>query len=126
MRRCESPAQVLPRRTTEDVELHGKAIPSERKIEVVWAAASRDEGGFTGPGLAGRPQTRHFHPQPCRPFRADGMRARGHSGESPPVALSGVGLDRVREETHCRRGAFLDREVLEVNEGEREGGKSAG
>lgn len=46
MLRYESPAQVLPRRTTEEVEIHGVTIPAEQEIKLVWAAANRDEREF--------------------------------------------------------------------------------
>ncbi|MBW2270154.1 MAG: cytochrome P450 [Deltaproteobacteria bacterium] len=49
MLRYESPAQVLPRRTTEEIELHGKTIPAEQEIKLVWAAANRDEREFPDP-----------------------------------------------------------------------------
>jgi cytochrome P450 len=46
MLRFESPAQVLPRRTTEEVEIHGVTIPAEQEIQLVWAAANRDDREF--------------------------------------------------------------------------------
>jgi len=46
MLRFESPAQVLPRRTTEEVEIHGVTIPAEQEIKLVWAAANRDDREF--------------------------------------------------------------------------------
>lgn len=49
MLRYESPAQVLPRRTTEEVEIHGVTIPAEQEIKLVWAAANRDEREFPDP-----------------------------------------------------------------------------
>jgi len=49
MLRYESPAQALPRRTTEQVELYGQTIPAEQEIKLVWAAANRDEREFPDP-----------------------------------------------------------------------------
>jgi cytochrome P450 len=49
MLRCESPAQVLPRRTTREVEIHGVAIPAESSVKLVWAAANRDDREFEDP-----------------------------------------------------------------------------
>lgn len=49
MLRYESPAQVLPRRTTEEVEIHGVTLPAEQEIKLVWAAANRDEREFPDP-----------------------------------------------------------------------------
>jgi cytochrome P450 len=49
MLRYESPAQVLPRRTTEEVEIHGVRIPAEQEIKLIWAAANRDEREFPDP-----------------------------------------------------------------------------
>lgn len=49
MLRYEPPAQVLPRRTTEDVEIHGVTVPAEQEIKLVWAAANRDEQEFRDP-----------------------------------------------------------------------------
>lgn len=49
MLRYESPAQVLPRRTTEAVTLHGVTIPAEQEVKLIWAAANRDEREFSDP-----------------------------------------------------------------------------
>lgn len=49
MLRYECPAQVLPRRTTEEVEIHGVTIPAKHEIKLVWAAANRDEREFPDP-----------------------------------------------------------------------------
>lgn len=49
MLRFESPAQVLPRRTLEEVEIHGVKIPAEQEIKLIWAAANRDDREFLEP-----------------------------------------------------------------------------
>lgn len=49
MLRYESPAQVLPRRTTRTVEIHGESIPADQEIRLIWAAANRDEREFPDP-----------------------------------------------------------------------------
>jgi len=49
MLRYESPAQVLPRRTTEPVEIHGVTVPAGQEIKLIWAAANRDEREFADP-----------------------------------------------------------------------------
>lgn len=49
MLRYESPAQVLPRRTTEEVKIHDVVIPAEQEIKLVWAAANRDDREFQDP-----------------------------------------------------------------------------
>jgi len=49
MLRYESPAQVLPRRTTEPVEIHGVTIPAGQEIKLIWAAANRDDREFPDP-----------------------------------------------------------------------------
>ena len=49
MLRFEAPAQVLPRRTTREVEIHGETIPADQEIKLVWAAANRDEREFPDP-----------------------------------------------------------------------------
>jgi cytochrome P450 len=60
--RAESPTQVLFRRTTVDVELHGSTIPAENRVLLVLGAANRDPRAFDRPdeivpALAG---TRHL------------------------------------------------------------------
>jgi cytochrome P450 len=47
--RLESPAQVLPRTTTRDVELHGTVIPSGSRVMLVWGSANHDEREFPDP-----------------------------------------------------------------------------
>jgi len=49
MLRFEPPAQALPRRTTGEVTLHGRIIPSGVRLLLVWAAANRDEREFDDP-----------------------------------------------------------------------------
>ena len=44
--RLTSPVQGLARTTTEDVTLHGKTIPSERKVLLLYGAANRDPREF--------------------------------------------------------------------------------
>lgn len=60
--RLESPAQVLPRTATCDVELHGTVIPSGSRVMLVWGAANHDEREFTDPERFDihRPITRHL------------------------------------------------------------------
>jgi len=62
MLRLESPAQVLPRRTTEAVEIHGIEVPAEQEIKFVWAAANRDDREFAEPDRfdVGREIRRHL------------------------------------------------------------------
>ena len=43
MLRYEPPAQALPRRARRDLELHGKTIPVDARVLLVWAAANLDE-----------------------------------------------------------------------------------
>jgi cytochrome P450 len=47
--RLESPAQVLPRTTTRDVELHGKVIPAGSRVMLIWGSANHDEREFPDP-----------------------------------------------------------------------------
>ncbi len=49
MLRLEPPAQVLFRRTTREVELHGVTIPAGAAVNLVWAAANLDEREFDDP-----------------------------------------------------------------------------
>ncbi len=44
--RFESPTQLLPRRTTRDVELHDTVIAAGTRVLLVWGAANRDEREF--------------------------------------------------------------------------------
>ena len=44
--RLESPTQVLPRRATRDVILHGTQIAAGTRVLLVWGAANRDEREF--------------------------------------------------------------------------------
>jgi cytochrome P450 len=47
--RLESPTQVLPRRTTHDVELHGTNVAAGTRVLLLWGAANRDEREFVDP-----------------------------------------------------------------------------
>ena len=47
--RLESPVQLLLRRTTRDVTLHGVTIPAQGQVRLLWGAANRDEREFPGP-----------------------------------------------------------------------------
>lgn len=49
MVRLESPTQVLPRRATRDVELHGVTIPEGSRVLLCWGAANLDEREFADP-----------------------------------------------------------------------------
>jgi len=49
MLRYESPAQALPRRTRVALELHGRRIPVDSRVLLVWGAANRDEREFPDP-----------------------------------------------------------------------------
>jgi cytochrome P450 len=47
--RLESPALVLPRTTTCDVELHGTVIPAGSRVMLIWGSANHDERVFPDP-----------------------------------------------------------------------------
>jgi len=49
LNRMESPAQVLPRTTTRDVEMHGTTIPADSRVMLIWGAANHDDREFTNP-----------------------------------------------------------------------------
>ena len=49
MLRIEAPTQVLPRRTTREIELHGVRIPAESRVLVCYGAANHDERVFDDP-----------------------------------------------------------------------------
>jgi len=49
MLRYEPPAQALPRRTRKALELHGRRIPPDERVLLVWAAANLDEREFDDP-----------------------------------------------------------------------------
>ena len=49
MLRYESPAQALPRRARVDFELHGRRIPADARVLLVFGAANRDEREFEEP-----------------------------------------------------------------------------
>ena len=49
MLRFEPPAQALPRQTRKPFSLHGKTIPSDERVLLVWAAANLDEREFEDP-----------------------------------------------------------------------------
>ena len=62
MLRFEPPAQALPRQTKQDYTLHGRTIPANQRVLLVWAAANLDEREFSEPERfdALRPVTRHL------------------------------------------------------------------
>ena len=62
MNRIESPTQVLPRTTTEDVTLHGTTIPAGSRVMLIWGSANHDEREFPEPERfdVGRRITRHL------------------------------------------------------------------
>lgn len=47
--RYEPPAQALPRRTRKPLTLHGRTIPVDQRVLLVWAAANLDEREFEDP-----------------------------------------------------------------------------
>lgn len=47
--RFEPPAQALPRRTRKPFTLHGRTVPEDERVLLVWAAANRDEREFEAP-----------------------------------------------------------------------------
>ncbi len=47
--RYEPPAQALPRQTRKPLELHGRCIPTDQRVLLVWAAANLDEREFADP-----------------------------------------------------------------------------
>jgi cytochrome P450 len=49
LNRIESPAQVLPRTATRDVELHGTTIPAGSRVMLIWGAANHDDREFADP-----------------------------------------------------------------------------
>jgi len=49
MFRLEPPVQGLPRRLTDDLELHGTVIPSGSEISLVFAAANHDPSHYSNP-----------------------------------------------------------------------------
>src|SRR5688572_23065454 len=49
LNRLESPAQVLPRTTTRDVEMHGTTIPADSRVMLIWGAANHDDREFNDP-----------------------------------------------------------------------------
>jgi cytochrome P450 len=49
MLRYEPPAQALPRRSRQAFELHGRTIPADERVLLVWAAANLDEREFDDP-----------------------------------------------------------------------------
>jgi cytochrome P450 len=49
MFRMEPPVQGLPRRLTDDLELHGKVIPSGSEISLLFAAANHDPDHYPNP-----------------------------------------------------------------------------
>ena len=50
MLRYEAPAQALPRRARRPFELHGRVIPEDARVLLVWGAANHDEREFGDPG----------------------------------------------------------------------------
>jgi cytochrome P450 len=57
--RLASPVQGLARTTTVPVELHGRTIPADRKVLLLYASANRDPREF-GPGADDCDVTRHI------------------------------------------------------------------
>ena len=49
MLRYEPPAHALPRRARRDLLLHGRTIPQDARVLLVWAAANLDEREFDEP-----------------------------------------------------------------------------
>jgi cytochrome P450 family 130 len=47
--RVESPTQVLPRTTTEDVTLHDVMIPAGSRVMLIWGSANHDDREFPEP-----------------------------------------------------------------------------
>lgn len=47
--RYEPPAQALPRQTRKPMTLHGRTIPVDQRVLLVWAAANLDEREFEDP-----------------------------------------------------------------------------
>jgi cytochrome P450 len=47
--RHASPTYSLPRRTTRAVELHGKLIPADAQVHLLWSSANLDEREFEDP-----------------------------------------------------------------------------
>ena len=60
--RVESPTQLLPRRATRDVELHGTVIAAGTRVLLVWGAANRDEREFEDAErfIVDRSESRHL------------------------------------------------------------------
>ena len=60
--RLESPTQVLPRRTTGEIVVHGTRIPAGIRVLLVWGAANRDEREFVDADRFDlrRKETRHL------------------------------------------------------------------
>jgi cytochrome P450 len=44
--RFDSPVQVLPRRTTRDVVIHGVTIPADSRVMLLWGSANHDDREF--------------------------------------------------------------------------------
>lgn len=61
MLRIEAPTQILPRRTTREVELHGVTIPAESRVMVCYGAANHDERVFDAPDVFDIAKTRERH-----------------------------------------------------------------
>ncbi|MBK7951616.1 MAG: cytochrome P450 [Deltaproteobacteria bacterium] len=47
--RFEPPAQALPRQSRKPLQLHGRTIPADQRVLLVWAAANLDEREFEAP-----------------------------------------------------------------------------
>lgn len=60
--RFEPPAQALPRQTRKPFVLHGRTIPADQRVLLVWAAANLDEREFEDPERfdVGRKVGRHL------------------------------------------------------------------
>jgi cytochrome P450 len=59
--RYETPLVAVPRNTTEDVEIHGIAIPKGAQVNLCIGAANRDEARWTDPGAFDVQRARRAH-----------------------------------------------------------------
>jgi cytochrome P450 len=59
--RFDSPIQMLGRRTTEEIELHGVRIPAGQRVALMLGAANRDDDQFPEPNRfdISRPEIKH-------------------------------------------------------------------
>ena len=60
--RFDTPVQEMPRTTTQEVELHGRALPAGSRIAMFWASGNRDETAFPDPDrcILNRAPNRHL------------------------------------------------------------------